>query len=141
MMSLNELDTFVTKIETLRQGGKDMIEQIHQMERNKIASKMADAIIDWEAKITYNMKKNSPSSSPNRSEQHTSLTQSNANNVKLINQNIIKDGMIPKVKTAIDAIEKGVRAVVILDGSIQNACLLELFTDHGVGTLIREEID
>ena len=60
---------------------------------------------------------------------------------KLINQNIIKDGMIPKVNTAIDAIEKGVRAVVILDGSIQNACLLELFTDHGVGTLIREEID
>ena len=60
---------------------------------------------------------------------------------RLINQNIIKDGMIPKVNTAIDAIEKGVRAVVILDGSIQNACLLELFTDHGVGTLIREEID
>ncbi len=60
---------------------------------------------------------------------------------KLINQSIIKDGMIPKVNTAIDAIEKGVRAVVILDGSIQNACLLELFTDHGVGTLIREEID
>ena len=59
-MSLNELDTFVTKIETLRQGGKDMIEQMHQMERNKIASKMADAIIDWEAKITYDMKKNSP---------------------------------------------------------------------------------
>ena len=60
---------------------------------------------------------------------------------KLINQNIIKDGMIPKVNTATDAIAKGVRAVVILDGSIQNACLLELFTDHGVGTLIREEID
>ena len=59
----------------------------------------------------------------------------------LINQNIIKDGMIPKVDTAIDAISKGVRAVVILNGSIQNACLLELFTDHGVGTLIREEID
>ena len=52
-------------------------------------------------------------------------------------ENVIKDGMIPKVNTAIDSIEKGVRAVVILDGSIQNACLLELFTDHGVGTLIR----
>ena len=54
---------------------------------------------------------------------------------KLIKQKVIKDGMIPKVNTAIDSIEKGVRAVVILDGSIQNACLLELFTDHGVGTL------
>ena len=56
---------------------------------------------------------------------------------KLIKQKVIKNGMIPKVNTAIDSIEKGVRAVVILDGSIQNACLLELFTDHGVGTLIR----
>ena len=59
----------------------------------------------------------------------------------LINQNIIKDGMIPKVKNAINAIKNGVRAVVILDGSIPNACLLELFTDHGVGTLIREELN
>ena len=60
---------------------------------------------------------------------------------KLINENVIKDGMIPKVNTAIDSIEKGVRAVVILDGSIQFACLLELFTDHGVGTLIRKELN
>ena len=60
---------------------------------------------------------------------------------KLIKENVIKDGMIPKVNTAIDSIEKGVRAVVILDGSIQNACLLELFTDHGVGTLIRKEMN
>ena len=60
---------------------------------------------------------------------------------KLIKENVIKDGMIPKVNTAIDSIEKGVRAVVILDGSIQNACLLELFTDHGVGTLIRKELN
>ena len=60
---------------------------------------------------------------------------------EIIKRNIIKDGMIPKVNTAIESIEKGVRAVVILDGSIQNACLLELFTDHGVGTLIREEMN
>ena len=60
---------------------------------------------------------------------------------KLIKQKVIKNGMIPKVNTAIDSIEKGVRAVVILDGSIQNACLLELFTDHGVGTLIRKEMN
>ena len=60
---------------------------------------------------------------------------------KLIKEDVIKDGMIPKVNTAIDSIEKGVRAVVILDGSIQNACLLELFTDHGVGTLIRKELN
>lgn len=50
---------------------------------------------------------------------------------------VIAGGMIPKTETALKAIEDGVRAVVILDGRIQNACLLELFTDHGAGSLIR----
>jgi acetylglutamate kinase len=50
---------------------------------------------------------------------------------------IIAGGMIPKTETALLALEQGVRAVVILDGRIPNACLLELFTDHGVGSLIR----
>ena len=45
--------------------------------------------------------------------------------------------MIPKVETALAAVKAGVRAVVILDGRIPNACLLELFTDHGAGSLIR----
>ncbi len=49
----------------------------------------------------------------------------------------IAGGMIPKTETALDAIEGGVRAVVILDGRAPNACLLELFTDHGAGSLIR----
>ncbi|MED5532044.1 MAG: acetylglutamate kinase [Pseudomonadota bacterium] len=57
----------------------------------------------------------------------------------LLARKTISGGMIPKVKTALDAIEAGVRAVVILDGRVQNACLLELFTDHGVGTLIRNQ--
>ena len=49
----------------------------------------------------------------------------------------IAGGMIPKTETALRAIEGGVRAVVILDGRAPNACLLELFTDHGAGSLIR----
>lgn len=49
----------------------------------------------------------------------------------------INSGMIPKTETALKAIEGGVRAVVILDGRAPNACLLELYTDHGAGTLIR----
>ncbi|WP_299754217.1 acetylglutamate kinase [uncultured Boseongicola sp.] len=49
----------------------------------------------------------------------------------------ISGGMIPKTETALAAIEGGVRAVVILDGRAPNACLLELFTDHGAGSLIR----
>ena len=51
----------------------------------------------------------------------------------------IAGGMIPKTETALDAINGGVRAVVILDGRAPNACLLELFTDHGAGSLIRPE--
>ena len=46
--------------------------------------------------------------------------------------------MIPKTQTAIEALHNGVNAVVIMDGRTQNACLLELFTDHGVGTLIKK---
>lgn len=50
---------------------------------------------------------------------------------------IIAGGMIPKTETALAAMEGGVRAVVILDGRAPNACLLELYTDHGAGSLIR----
>ncbi|MDE9451110.1 acetylglutamate kinase [Aliiroseovarius sp. Z3] len=50
---------------------------------------------------------------------------------------VIAGGMIPKTETALAAIEDGVRAVVILDGRAPNACLLELYTDHGAGSLIR----
>ena len=57
---------------------------------------------------------------------------------KLLESGVILGGMIPKVTTALKSIKKGVRAVVILDGRVQNACLLELFTEHGVGTLIRD---
>jgi len=51
----------------------------------------------------------------------------------------IAGGMIPKTETALAAIAGGVRAVVILDGRAPNACLLELFTDHGAGSLIRAD--
>jgi acetylglutamate kinase len=54
----------------------------------------------------------------------------------LIADGTISGGMIPKVETAIDAVEKGVRAAVILDGRIPHVLLLELFTEHGAGTLI-----
>ena len=45
--------------------------------------------------------------------------------------------MIPKVETCIYALDQGVEAVVILDGKVNHAVLLELFTDYGAGTLIR----
>ena len=55
----------------------------------------------------------------------------------LIADGTIAGGMIPKTETALAAMNEGVRAVVILDGRAPNACLLELFTDHGAGSLIR----
>ncbi|AML50554.1 MULTISPECIES: acetylglutamate kinase [Falsihalocynthiibacter] len=51
---------------------------------------------------------------------------------------IIAGGMIPKTETALAALQAGVRAAVILDGRAPNACLLELFTEHGAGTIIRQ---
>jgi len=54
----------------------------------------------------------------------------------LIENGTAKGGMIPKLQTAIDAVEDGVSAVVILDGRRAHGLIVELFTDHGAGTLI-----
>ncbi len=56
---------------------------------------------------------------------------------EMTEEGTIAGGMIPKTETALAAIEGGVRAVVILDGRAPNACLLELYTEHGAGSLIR----
>lgn len=55
---------------------------------------------------------------------------------RLIDEGVITGGMIPKVETCIEAIERGVEGVVILNGKTAHAVLLELFTEHGAGTLI-----
>ena len=56
---------------------------------------------------------------------------------QMTTEGVIAGGMIPKTETALAAIAQGVRAVTILDGRIPNACILELFTDHGAGSQIR----
>jgi len=66
------------------------------------------------------------------------LTDLNASDVRaLIDDGTIAGGMIPKVETCIKALESGVEAAVILDGRVEHALLLELFTEHGAGTLIK----
>ena len=55
----------------------------------------------------------------------------------LIADGTISGGMIPKVETCIEALARGVEGVVILNGKTPHAVLLELFTDHGAGTLIK----
>jgi acetylglutamate kinase len=57
----------------------------------------------------------------------------------LIRNGTIRGGMIPKIETAIEAVKAGVKAAVILDGRIPHVLLLELFTEHGAGTLITAE--
>jgi len=57
---------------------------------------------------------------------------------KLINDQTIHGGMIPKIKTCIEAVNNGVRGVVIIDGRRPHSILFELFSDLGSGTLIRK---
>ena len=56
----------------------------------------------------------------------------------LIKKGIVTSGMIPKLETCIEAVENGTDAAVILDGRAPHAVLMELFTEHGGGTLIRK---
>ncbi|MBR4165598.1 MAG: acetylglutamate kinase, partial [Lachnospiraceae bacterium] len=55
---------------------------------------------------------------------------------KLEEQGIISGGMIPKVACCVEAIHRGVRKVIIMDGRIPHSILLELFTDEGAGTMV-----
>jgi len=55
---------------------------------------------------------------------------------KLIDDETIAGGMIPKVTCCLDAIAAGVKKTHIIDGRMEHACLLEIFTDHGVGTAV-----
>ncbi len=55
---------------------------------------------------------------------------------QLMADGTISGGMIPKLETCVDAVEKGVEASVILDGRVPHALLLEIFTPHGLGTLV-----
>jgi acetylglutamate kinase len=55
-----------------------------------------------------------------------------------IKEGIITDGMIPKVRCSIEAIQSGVTAVHIIDGRINHSLLLEIFTPHGIGTTFKK---
>ncbi|MDO4450433.1 MAG: acetylglutamate kinase [Moraxella sp.] len=68
----------------------------------------------------------------------TSLTPTDVDN--LIADGTISGGMIPKIAGALDAVKAGLRSATIVDGRVPHACLLEIFTDEGVGTQILREI-
>ena len=58
---------------------------------------------------------------------------------KLIADGTVTGGMIPKLETCIQAVEEGAEAAVILDGRAPHAVLMELFTEHGIGTMISKD--
>jgi len=58
---------------------------------------------------------------------------------ELIQEGVIYGGMLPKIRAALDAVECGVKNVHIIDGGLEHAALLEIFTDSGVGTLINRD--
>ena len=66
----------------------------------------------------------------------TGLTPTHAS--RLITNKTLKDGMVPKVQCAVNAVKGGVTAAHIIDGRVEHAVLLEIFTDEGVGTLITQ---
>ena len=55
---------------------------------------------------------------------------------RLVGQGVIRGGMIPKVETCVAAVRAGVQGAVIMDGKVPHACLLEMFLQTGLGTLI-----
>jgi acetylglutamate kinase len=59
---------------------------------------------------------------------------------KLIENGTITGGMIPKIESCVDVIAEGVEAVVIINGKVPHSVLLELFTEHGAGTLIERKL-
>ncbi|MEC8531161.1 MAG: acetylglutamate kinase [Pseudomonadota bacterium] len=66
------------------------------------------------------------------------ITNMSARNAQLLIKNeTISGGMIPKIETCLKAVENGVEAAVIMDGRVPHALLLEIFTEHGAGTMIR----
>ena len=58
---------------------------------------------------------------------------------ELLDGGSVSQGMLPKLRSAIDAIDAGVDQVHILDGRMQHALLLEIFTPEGIGTMITKE--
>jgi acetylglutamate kinase len=68
------------------------------------------------------------------------ITEMNLERVReLMADGTISGGMLPKLETCAGAVQKGVEAAVILDGRIPHVLLLEIFTEHGVGTLVRDD--
>ena len=99
---------------------------MYEEEFNQIKGIISKLRVDANAKVVFLVDKNG--------QLIKSLTTAEAQ--ALIDDGTISGGMIPKIESCIDVIAEGVEGVVIINGKVPHAVLLELFTEHGAGTLI-----
>jgi acetylglutamate kinase len=104
--------------------------QSYNINADLVASEMAKALVSEKLIILTN----TPGVLDENGNVLTGLSQQRVE--ELIEQGVIHGGMLPKIQSAMDAVRAGVNNVHIIDGRIEHAVLLEIFTDKGVGTLI-----
>jgi len=107
--------------------------QSYNINADLVASKLAQ-ILHAEKLI---MLTNTPGVLDAKGNVMTGLSQSEVQ--RLIDEGVVRGGMLPKLRSALDAVNSGVHAAHIIDGQVEHAVLLEILTDHGVGTLIRAQ--
>ena len=115
--------------------GADYKGQNYNINADDVASAIAASVKS--SKLILMTDKDGIMRNPNKPETLiSSLTIRNAK--KLISKRVIKGGMIPKINSAIQALQSGVDSVHIINGSLRHSVLLEVFTDSGIGTMIKK---
>ena len=112
--------------------GVDADGQSYNINADLVASKVA-GVLNAEKLLLLT---NTPGILDKKNELLTGLTPSDITN--LIADKTIQGGMLPKTQCAVEALDDGVNTVTIIDGRIENALLLELFTNQGIGTQIKK---
>ncbi len=113
--------------------GKDVDGKIHNMNADTAAAALAKALQARKLVFLTNV----PGLLRDKDDPDSILTTLKANDVEeLIARDVIDGGMLPKIKSGVEALQGGVRKVHMIDGRMPHSLLLEIFTDQGVGTEI-----
>jgi len=121
---------FNGKIPVISSVGVDKTGQVYNINADYIADEIATAIGARKVIFLSNV-------AGVLSKQGNLISQLNTTRIRrLIRAGVISGGMIPKVRRSLEAIKQGVETVHIIDGRVPHAVLLEVFTDHGIGTMV-----
>ncbi len=113
--------------------GRDAEGKIHNMNADTAAAALAKAL--QARKLVYLT--NVPGLLRDKDDPNSILTALKAADVEsLIERHVIDGGMLPKIQSGVDALHAGVKKVHMIDGNLPHSLLLEIFTDHGIGTEI-----